>query len=319
MKNKKMQHKCKLPAYKVEEISSLSDAQQKSGWGITAFNLPKAWEKTRGEGVKIAVLDSGCDLDHPDLIQNLLPGINIINSKLSPEDDCGHGTHATGIIVAENNDIGMVGVAPKAKVIPVKVLDKNGSGKLENVAKGIRWAVDNGADIITMSLGCPNPLATLRKSLQYAVSKNVPIFCAAGNAGLTKDVFYPAAYPETIAIGSIDEDFDRSKFSNTGTNLDFMAPGGKIFSTIPDNWYGIMSGTSMACPFGVGVAALLLSYKRNYNAKFPLNNIEDYRNAFRKNCIPINNKKYAGNEFFQGFGIIDPRKFLEWVDKHKEV
>ena len=310
-------HKCKLFPYKRENVLTLQDAKQKAGWNITAFELPKTWAYSQGEGVKIAVLDTGCDLDHPDLVDNLLPGINFINPGTPPADDNQHGTHVTGIICAENNEIGMVGVAPKAHVMPVKVLGADGSGILETVAQGIRWAVDNNADIISMSLGCPTPVQQVRKAIQYAANKGIPVFCAAGNAGMTKDVFYPAAYEETIAIGSIDENFDRSNFSNTGKNLDFMAPGGAIFSTVPDNWYAILSGTSMAAPFAVGCAALLLSYVRNHETNIQLKTVEDYREMFRKYTTPISNPKFAGQQFFEGFGIIDPRKIMQWVEANK--
>lgn len=306
--------KCKLPPYKVQEVLTLDEVKQQLGWNITAFDLPQVWKYSEGEGVKIAILDTGADLDHPDLQQNLLPGKNIINEGLTPNDDNSHGTHCAGIISAINNAIGMVGVAPKAKIIPVKVLDGQGSGDFKNVAKGIHWAVDNGADIISMSLGSPNALAIVRRAIQYADGKGVPVFCAAGNAGLTKDIFYPAKYPETISVGSIDENFNRSSFSNTGDRLDFMAPGGKIFSTVPDNWYAYLSGTSMACPFVVGVAALCLSYQRKNNPNKPLRCAEDYRKIFRQHTIPISNPEYAGKKFFQGFGIIDTRDFKKWVD-----
>jgi len=194
----------------------------------------------------------------------------------------------------------------------VKVLDANGNGSMGNVAKAIRWAATSGADIISLSLGSPSKLQQVRKAIQYAAKRGIPTFCAAGNAGKTKEVFYPAAYPETIAVGSVDENFKRSSFSNTGENLDFMAPGGKIFSTYPPDWYSILSGTSMACPFVVGVAALLLSFTRKNNMSISLGTVDDYRKIFKQNTIPISNKKYAGNKFFQGFGIIDPRKFVEW-------
>jgi subtilisin family serine protease len=312
MANKKV--KCKLPYFEIQEILTLQEAAQQSGWGITAFDLPKAWEKTKGEGVKIAVLDSGCDLNHPDLVQNLLPGINLINRRNPPQDDNNHGTHVTGIICAQNNEIGMVGVAPEAKVIPVKVLDGKGNGDLATVAEGIRWAVDNGADIISMSLGSPRPLQNIRKAIQYAESKGIPTFVAAGNMGISKEILYPANYPETISIGSIDENFNRSSFSMTGENLDFMAPGGKIFSTVPDNWYAILSGTSMACPFAVGVAALCLSWQRKCKPESPLKGANDYRELFKQHTISINNEKYAGKIFFQGLGIIDTRKFVEWIN-----
>ncbi len=312
-KNSKYRHKCVLPKFKVEEILTLNDAKQQCGWNVSAFDLPVAWKITQGEGVKVAVLDTGCDLDHPDLVDNLLPGINLVKRGRPPEDDNQHGTHVTGIICARNNDIGMVGVAPAAKVMPVKVLDSKGAGDLGVVAQGIKWAVDNGADFISMSLGSPRPLSTIRKAIQYAESKGVVVFVAAGNAGLTKDIFYPANYPETIAIGSIDQNFDRSKFSNTGKGLDFMAPGGKIFSTVPDNWYANLDGTSMACPFAVAVAALCLSYQRMHYPNKPLKGSNAYRELFRQHVTPISNPEYANKTFFQGFGIIDPRKFVEWV------
>lgn len=225
-------------------------------------------------------------------------------------------THVTGIICAQNNDIGVVGVAPKSKVIPIKVLDKQGSGSLTTVAKGIRWAVDVAkADIITMSLGSPGRIQEVRKAIQYAAKRGVPTFVAAGNAGDTEEVFYPAAYPETIAIGSISQNFNRSKFSNTGKNLDFMAPGHKILSTVPDNWYAILSGTSMACPFVAGIAALLLSYTRRHKLKISLKTVENYRQLFREHTIPVSNKKIADKKFYQGFGIIDPRRFIKRLEE----
>lgn len=317
-KNKKDEekHRCHLLPFQREEILSIQDAQQRMGWEITAFNLPETWKLTQGEGVKVAVLDTGCDLNHHDLKNNLLPGKNFVQPNKEPIDENGHGAHVTGIICAENNDIGMVGVAPKCKVIPVKVLDKKGAGNLLNVAEGIRWAADQGVDFITMSLGSPNPVQQIRKAIQYAAKKGIVVFCAAGNAGNTRQIFYPANYPETIGIGAIDENFDRAKFSCTGQDLDFLAPGAKIFSTVPDNWYAILSGTSMANPFVVGVAALLLSYKRQNNLKIKLNCAEDYRKIFKVNTIPIKNPQFAGKKFFEGFGIIDPQKMSQWVKMH---
>lgn len=310
-KQKHNKNTCKLFPVIREEILSLQDAKQRSGWSITAFDLPEAWKHTQGEGVKIAVLDTGCDLDHPDLVDNLLPGKNFVDESKPPEDKQQHGSHVTGTICAQNNDIGMVGVAPKAKVIPIKVLDDFGDGHLTTVAKGIYYAIEQGADIISMSLGSPMPVEIVRKAIIAAAAKGIPTFVAAGNAGNTKDVFFPAAYPETIAIGSINEHFRRSKFSNTGRNLDFMAPGDKIFSTVPDNWYAILSGTSMACPFAVGVAALLLSYVRDNKINMSLKTVNDYKNIFKQHTIPITDENLKTNKFYQGFGIIDPKKILQ--------
>jgi major intracellular serine protease len=303
-----LNRKCKLPPVTRENIITIQEAEQKVGWNITAFDLPKLWNHSQGEGVTIAIIDTGCDLSHPDLKENLLPGRNFISPNKDPEDDNQHGTHVAGIVCAMNNDIGMVGVAPKCKVIPVKVLDKDGGGDLDKVAEGIRWAVDQNANILVMSLGSPNRVQEVRKAIQYASSKCVPVFVAAGNAGFSKEVFYPAAYPETIAIGSIDENFDRSKFSCTGKNLDFMAPGNKITSTVPRHWYATLSGTSMACPFAAGVAALMLSFSKYNKLGMPLKTIEDFREGLKKNTTPINNNMLKDKYFYQGLGIIDPRQ-----------
>lgn len=304
----------RLLPFERTDICSMQEVTQNAGWEITSFNLPQNWEHSQGEGVKIAVLDTGCDLDHPDLVENLLPGMNFVAPGQPPADDCCHGSHVTGILVAANNDIGIVGVCPKAKVIPVKVLDSKGNGNLLNVSNGIRWAADNGADLIQMSLGAPQKVPQVRKAIQYAAEKGVVTFCAAGNAGNTKEVFYPANYPETISIGAIDQSLNRARFSNTGQNLDFLAPGVNIMSTVPDNWYALLSGTSMAAPFACGVAALVLSYTRK-TGKFVLNDVEDYRNLFRQYTIPVTDAALKDQKFYQGFGIIDPRKLDEAMDQ----
>jgi subtilisin family serine protease len=155
-------------------------------------------------------------------------------------------------------------------------------------------------------------VSQVRKAIQYAANKGVVTFVAAGNAGKTKEVFYPANYPETISIGAIDKGFRRAKFSNTGENLDFMAPGVDIFSTVPDDWYATFSGTSMACPFAVGVAALVLSYARNTKKREEPRTADDYREVFRNHTIPV--KDHANDKFYQGFGIIDPRKLMETIE-----
>jgi major intracellular serine protease len=312
---KEIQHKCKLLPFSRREVLSIQESKQQLGWGITVFDLPEVWKKTQGEGVVVAVLDSGCDLNHPDLKNNLLSGKNFIDPTKEPIDENGHGTHCTGIICAENNLIGMVGVAPKTKVIPVKVLDKNGSGNLIDVANGIRWAVDQKVDFISLSLGSPIPVEQVRTAIQYAESKGVVCFCAAGNAGNTREIFYPANYPETIGIGSINKDFDRSNFSCTGTDLDFLAPGNEIFSTVPESWYAILSGTSMANPFVVGIACLLLSYNRETGNKINLMSCQDYRDELKKHCVDVKNKEFANQKFFEGFGIINPQDLFNWISE----
>jgi major intracellular serine protease len=292
--------------YIIKEVASLQEAKQKSGWAIDMFDIPSNWEKSKGEGVKIGVLDTGCDLDHHDLKNNLLPGKNFINEKELPWDDNKHGTHVAGIIAAENNDLGIVGVAPKSKVVPIKVLDKYGYGEMKTICKGIKWAVDEAkVDFICLSLGTPNPVEPVRGAIRYALENKVITFVAAGNIGNTSEIFYPANYSEVIGIGSVDENLNRSSFSNTGNGLDFLAPGGNILSTVPNNWYALMSGTSMATPFAVGIAALLLSYVRKNKLKTRLETNLDYIKILKHHTIS------NSNYFEEGFGILYPKNIFD--------
>lgn len=313
---KKKNYKCKLPPFKRKDFLSIQDVTQNIGWNISAYDLPKAWQYSEGEGVTIAVLDTGCDLTHSDLVENLLPGKNFCNQKKDPIDDNGHGTHVCGTLVASNNDIGMVGVAPKAKVRPIKCLDAEGNGNLLHVADAIRWAVEMGVDFISMSLGSRVPVQQVRKAIQAAAAKGIITFVAAGNAGNTKEIFYPAAYPEAISVGAVDVEMRRAKFSNTGNRLDFMAPGVDILSTVPESWYAKLSGTSMAQPFVCGVAALVKSYKLKKKPELKLDTADDYRELFKQYTTPVKNGNYDNPKFYQGFGIIDPRKFLESIKPH---
>jgi subtilisin family serine protease len=310
----KKNKKCKLPPFELIPVLSLQEAKQKAGWGITHFNIPKLWEKTQGEGVKIAVLDTGVQASHPDLNDNMLPGVNLVEHGKEPYDKNGHGTHCAGIIAAENNDIGVVGVAPKCGIIPVKVLDNNGNGRLDIVAKGIRWAVDNGADLISMSLGCPFPVQEVRKAIKYAAEHKIPVFCAAGNAGNNTPVYYPAAYPEPISVGAADPSLTLADFSNIDNGLDFIAPGVEILSTVPDNWYGVMNGTSMSAPWLVGIAALILAYHRKRPSSFVLETPDDYRVLLQKYTSPVKKKD---NSPFPGFGIVQPEQLFEWMENNK--
>lgn len=298
-----MRKDCKLLPYIRENVYGHSTASsQHMGWEIRKFNIDTNWIKSQGQGVTVAVIDTGCDLDHPDIKDNLLQGINTIDSKSSPADDNGHGSHVAGTIAAVNNGIGMVGVAPKTKIIPIKSLDKSGSGTSVDIANGIIWASENGADLITMSLGAPDQNPYISEAIDYAKQKGCVIFCAAGNSGPGKDIMYPAKNKNTIAIGAIDSRLRRTDFTCAGNALDFLAPGQDIFSIVPNNSYAIMSGTSMSNPYVVGCASLLLSYKRKTNKNLKLTT-EDYIEYFKKCSIPLQDQKHQSKKY-QGYGVL---------------
>jgi major intracellular serine protease len=298
-----MKKKYGLLPYIREDIFGINQ-QQIIGWEIKKFDIQKQWIKSEGLGVKIAVIDTGCDIFHEDIKKNILEGFNAIHEGKDPIDKNGHGTHVCGTICANNNTTGMVGVAPKAKIVPVKALADDGNGSLESIIKAIIWSADYGVDFITMSLGSPYDSHHLHDAIKYASNKGCIIFCAAGNSGPSSDIMYPAKYKETISIGAIDENLDRTSFTCSGESLDFLAPGHNILSCVPNNRYALMSGTSMSNPFAVGCAALVCSYfKNNFGKKM---NSQDYISFFRKTAIPLKDPAYSGQKRYEGYGIIKP-------------
>jgi thermitase len=301
----KKKNECGLLPHTRENLHGIYGSMQFYPWPIKMFDVEKCWNKTMGEKVVVAVLDTGCDVTHEDLKENIVAGKNIVDNNNNVMDENGHGTHVAGTIGAANNILGVVGVAPKVKIMPVKVLSANGMGSNTDVAKGIIWACDHGADIITMSLGSANPSKQIEDALKYASTKKVVVFCAAGNSGNESDINYPAKYPQTISIGAIDKDLKICDFSCTGDSLDFVAPGQDIPSSIPNNSYAVMSGTSMATPYAVGCAALLLSSHRRYDNKNILSK-DDFIKLFSQQAIRLKQPEYAGNKRYEGNGIIRP-------------
>lgn len=304
----KRKNDCSLLPFIRENVYGLNPkSAQITGWEINTFKIQEQWKYSTGKNTKIAVIDTGCDLDHPDLKNNILQGINLLNPKRDPYDDNGHGTHVSGSISAENNGYGMIGVAPESKILPIKALDAAGNGNNSIIAKAIIFAADNKCDFITMSLGSPSDSSNIYNAIKYANSKGCIIFCAAGNYGENSPIMYPAKYNETIAIGSVDRNLNRSIFTCKGEELDFLSPGQDIFSCVPDNSYSIMSGTSMANPFAVGCASLLLSYARMYNKQHLLKTKQDYINIFKSGAKSLKNNKFNGQKKYEGYGILYPK------------
>lgn len=302
-------NKIGLLPYISEPLYGLSpNDPQMMGWEISKFNIPNAWKSSEGEGVVCAVLDTGCDIEHDDLKDNLVQGKNFVEKNMEPIDRNGHGTHVSSTIAASNNNKGMVGVAPKTKIMPVKVLSDRGSGSVQSIVEGLYWAADRNIHFITMSLGSSASNPDIEKAIDYASDRGKIIFCAAGNSGPETDIMFPAKYRNTIAIGAIDENLKRTPFSCSGDSLDFLAPGHNIMGCAPKNQYAKMSGTSMSNPFAVGIASLLLSYNLKVN-KFVLKDYNDYIKTFRQYSQPLNDSRYGTDKKFQGYGIIYPVRF----------
>ncbi len=269
-------------------------------WALKEFNIKKHWSCSRGEGIKVAVIDTGCDLDHIDIKSNLLEGYDFVNKHKYPDDDNGHGTHVAGTIAACDNSLGMVGIAPEAKIIPIKCLDKDGGGSTRLISDGIDFAIKAGADIITMSLGSKGASLDILRSVRRANKAGVIMCCAAGNSGNSHDLLFPANFDETISIGSISRRLKVSRFSCCGDLLDFLAPGEDILSATPGNTYSKMNGTSMAAPFATGCMALYMSKNKGKYTR------EDIVNTFKAHAIEMNDERYKGRKEYEGNGIINP-------------
>ena len=240
-------------------------------WGVDRIDAERVWGGSEnatditpglnaGAGIKIAIIDTGIDLEHEDL--TVVDGVTIYGSTSGGDDDHGHGTHCAGIAAALDNDIGVIGVAPEAELYAVKVLNSSGSGYWSGVANGIEWAVDHGMDIISMSLGSSYGSSLVEDACDAAEAAGVVVVAAAGNSGYSSyrsRVVYPARYESAIAVASTDSSDNRSSFSSTGPEVEIAAPGSSIYSTYYGNSYTTMSGTSMATPHVSGVAALIIA------------------------------------------------------------
>ena len=226
-------------------------------WALPVVGASLAWDALPDDdAVTIAVLDSGICANHPDLIGRVGTGFDFVQDDNNPEDEFGHGCGVAGVIASNmNNAQGIAGIAPNAQIMPIRVLDAQGLGSYSNVAAGIVYAVDNGAKVINLSLAGTNFSQALSDAIVYAVDNDVTIVASAGNYG-SDAVYYPASLSTVIGVGSIDENLQRSSFSNYGINANVYAPGRDILTTNMAGSYDIQTGTSFAAPIVAGLVAM---------------------------------------------------------------
>lgn len=228
---------------------------------MARVGAPEAWSRTLGEGVKVAVLDTGIDSHHPDLEDNVRGVYNAKSPGAPGKDDNGHGTHVAGIIAAAKNGLGVVGVAPAAEIYGVKIFNRWGNGHLSDIIAGLNWAYENGIRVVNMSFGTSQPSRALEEAVDRCLGAGMVLVAAAGNQEKDNSVLYSARYPGVIAVSAIDREGKLASFSSRGPEVTLAAPGVDILSTIPGNRYGTKSGTSMACPHVTGIVALLLALR----------------------------------------------------------
>ena len=248
---------------------ALGKPDKGSGGGSAAESLPWGVQKVWGAnainataaGVTVAIIDTGIDLNHPDLSANVQGGVSFVSGNTDGDDDNGHGSHVAGTVAAVDNTIGVIGVATGAHLYAVKTLDRRGSGYLSAVAAGVDWAAQNGMNVANMSLGTSADYSVLKTACANAETAGVLLVAAAGNSGdgnvSTTETSYPAAYTSVVAVGATTSLDGLASFSNTGSYVEVSAPGVSIPSTYKSGGYKTLSGTSMATPHVAGLAALI--------------------------------------------------------------
>ncbi|GAA4703444.1 S8 family peptidase [Brevibacillus fulvus] len=234
-------------------------------WGVESIGAPKYWSTTKGQGVKVAVIDTGISRTHPDLQGQVKGRVIFANNGRGYKQIDGHGTHVAGTIAAVANQKGIVGVAPAVELYDVRVFAPDGTASTADIVEGLNWAVENKMDIVNMSFGTTEDNYALRHAIQQAHRAGIVLVASAGNNGGKLE--YPAAYKGVVAVGAVDRKNSLAEFSSRGKGLDVLAPGVGIKSTWLNNEYKVLDGTSMAAAHVSGLYALMLSQKRRQSVR----------------------------------------------------
>ena len=278
-------------------------------WGVDRIDADLVWDNDEpklevdpganaGGGIKVAILDTGIDLDHPDLQANIKGGINTINPRKSPDDDNGHGTHVAGIIAAVDNAVGVIGTAPEAWLYAVKVLNRQGSGYVSDIIEGLQWCIANGMQVVNMSFGTSSDVQSLHDAIVGAYNNGIVLVAAAGNSGPADNtVLYPAKYPEVIAVSATDENNCIAEWSSRGPEVELAAPGNNVYSTFKGGGYATISGTSMASPHVAGSAALVIA-----------SGVTDKSEVRSKLQSTADDLGSPGKDNLYGYGLVDAQE-----------
>jgi len=284
-------------------VRSAPAVEQGIPWGVRQIRAPMVWRLTTGHNIKVGVIDTGVDFSHPDLRHSISRGINLLARSMLPHDDNGHGTHIAGTIAAANQLSGMVGVAPRAIIHPVKAFDHNGSAYVSDIILGIEWCIRNRVDIINMSFGMKTRSRALLTAVQNAWRAGIIVVASSGNDAKRKAIDYPARFPQTVSVGATKRMRQIAPFSNRGSLIDIYAPGDKIVSAWLRGKYNEMSGTSMATSHVSGAIALLLAYRPGLSPA-------EIKEILRHSTMPLRGAKAP-----KGTGEIDVPRMLAAADR----
>ena len=292
-------------------MAASGDPRRGEQWALDHLGIDALRNRSRGQGIDVAVVDTGVASGHADLGATACSGVAFLSDSgvartgQGAQDPNGHGTHVAGIIAATmGTGLGTAGVAPGVRVLPVRVLNAEGSGWASDVARGIRWSVDHGAEVINLSLGGGESWS-VTQAVDYAESKGVVVIAAAGNdgtgpGGSDPPANYPGALADVVAVASLDANTVVSSFSSRGAYVDVAAPGGSILSTVRTGGWARMSGTSMATPHVAGVVAVLLAVEPDLAPA----EVRARLAASAQDAGPI------GHDHAYGWGRLDPADLL---------
>ncbi|QGN46447.1 type VII secretion-associated serine protease mycosin [Micromonospora sp. WMMD558] len=290
------------PVGRAPDAKGRTDPVRDEQWQIDALRATTAWRTSTGSGVIVAVIDSGVDASHPDLAGQVLPGLDLVDPQGAGDPDpVGHGTTVAGLIAGRNDDSrGVVGLAPEARILPVRVLDaKNRYDDAMVVAKGVRWAVDNGARVINLSLGGSSDSAALAAALDYAFARDVVVVACTGNVATSTNskVWYPAREPGVLAVSGLDRDSENLwSGAITGRQTVLTAPATGLVGARSPGGYWRVQGTSFAAPLVAATAALV-------RARYPQMSAGDVVNRLLATARDIGP---TGRDERFGYGLVDP-------------
>lgn len=298
-----------LPRFTVPEIKPefLFDAlSEVYDWGLIDLGIPSLHKCTQGDGIKIAIIDSGKS-EHFEVASIISDSRNFTDSN-TVNDRVGHGTFVSGIIGASQNNEGIIGVAPKAQLYFAKALDDGGHGNPSDLTRAIIWATEAKVDIISISAGSMMDFPPLHNAIKSAYDQNITIVAAAGNSGNRYyNVAFPARYPEVIGVAAYDHDHKAAPFSSRGINVFCAMPGVDIYSTWLNNQFCKSQGTSFACPIMSGVCALLLSkHRQTPNSSTPCSTptqVMEHLRKFAKGLADLDKNAV-------GFGTVDAARLI---------
>lgn len=306
-----------LPPFTMQRVPTpLSEA---TDWWFDQLGLGAVHKLTKGNGIRLGIADTGVDASHPELQGALVDAKDFTRSRIGIADKVAHGTWCACAAAARENNVGGIGVAPESQLVIAKVLGDNGSGSNQSVADGIDYLRESGCQVISMSLGGPQPDPYIQAACQRATKAGVFLVCAAGNSGRNSVPNYPAAWNDVcVAVGAVDRNGNVANFSSWGEYVDIACYGQDVLAGVPGGGYARMSGTSMATPICAGVVCLILARHAALGAasKTPIRNVADLIEHLKRGAKDAGD---PGKDRGAGWGLINPATAIEPDDQQPVV